>query len=302
MSRRALLIGCNWGRVHLGAYRQAGIEVVGLLGRREEPVARIARQQGIPHALTRFEEIAALAPDLVSLATPAVSHGDWLNRLSDYPVICEKPLLGLTGSPDGLAERTQPVWVNYAFAFLDSARLLAQTLPALGPVQRVSLSCHYQLPLTFTPAQWWLEVASHPLSLLAHRLGEPRLAAVHSPYALSATLGGVPAELYCGPAAAPGIYQQLALHTQGGLLRLAGHYRPGETWRYEPLTLDGRPQNAGEWCAEDCWLRANRRSLLAILDQLARPAPLPQALGAGLFNPAKAWPLDALIQAAYGPA
>ena len=69
---------------------------------------------------------------------------------------------------------------------------------------------------------------------------------------------------------------------------------------YEVITLDGRPQNDGEWCAEDCWLRANRRSLLAILDQLAQPAPLPQALGRGLFNPTKAWPLDALIQAAYG--
>lgn len=300
MMRRALLIGGNWGLVHLGAYRQAGIEVVGLLGRPGESVARIAREQGIPHALTRGEEIAELAPDVISLATPAISHGDWLTRLADYPVICEKPLLGLTGTPAGLSAGRHPVWVNYAFAFLDSARLLADTLPTLGPVHRVNLACHYRLPLTFTPAQWWLEVASHPLSFLAHRLGEPRLTAVHSPYALSATLGGVPAELYCGPAEAPGLFQTLELHTQGGLLRLSGHYRPGETWRYAPLTLDGRPLNDGEWCAEDCWLRANRRSLLAILDELNRPAPLPQALGRGLFNPAKAWPLDALIQAAYG--
>ena len=84
---RAVVIGANWGLVHVYALRQAGVEVVALGGRERQQLANVAARHGIAHIVDSAAEIRALAPDLVTLATPAVSHGDWLRELADWPVI-----------------------------------------------------------------------------------------------------------------------------------------------------------------------------------------------------------------------
>ena len=156
------------------ALRQAGVEVVALGGRDRQQLHAVAAEQGIPHVVDSLAEIRELAPDLVTLATPAATHGTWLRDLADLPVICEKPLFGLEASPSLLDSLGERLWINYAFAFLETAQALQELWPRLGMIHRVELSCEYRMPLHFSPAQWWLEVASHPLSFLVHLLGEPR--------------------------------------------------------------------------------------------------------------------------------
>ena len=87
---RAVVVGANWGLVHVYALRQAGVEVVALGGRDRHQLANVAALHGIAHIVDSAAEIRALAPDLVTLATPAASHGDWLRELAD-----RDPLTGL---------------------------------------------------------------------------------------------------------------------------------------------------------------------------------------------------------------
>ena len=70
---RAVVVGANWGLVHVYALRQAGVEVVALGGRDRSQLANVATLHGIAHIVDSAAEIRALAPDLVTLATPAAT-------------------------------------------------------------------------------------------------------------------------------------------------------------------------------------------------------------------------------------
>lgn len=300
---RAVVIGANWGLVHVYALRQAGVEVVALGGRDRSQLANVATLHGIAHIVDSAAEIRALAPDLVTLATPAASHADWLRELADIPVICEKPLFGLQASAAALEGLGSQLWVNYAFAFLDTAQALLALRPRLGVIHRVELHCHYELPLQFSPAQWWLEVASHPLSFLVHLCGEPRWLPGESHRLgdqILCRLGATQADLSCHlRPGLSGIRQLIRLHTDAGLVELQGGFVWGQSWRYEPLRLNGEALTAGEWCAEDCWTRANMRSIAAMVGQFRGDTSVRGGLSLGLFNAAKAFPIDALIQQAW---
>lgn len=173
---QAAIIGCNWGQIYIQGLRQHGVEVVALCGLPKEQAEVVARQHQVSFATDSVARLleSDLALDLVVLATPAVTHAALLSQLVGLAVICEKPLFGLNSVPLTQGAIGESVWVNYAFAFLDSAQQIAQLKPRLGAIQRLELFCEYDLSLNFSPAQWWLEVASHPLSFLVHLFGEPR--------------------------------------------------------------------------------------------------------------------------------
>ncbi len=300
---RAIVVGANWGLVHVYALRQAGVEVVALGGRDRQQLEAIAAVHGIPHIVDSVAAVRALAPDLVTLATPAASHAAWLQELTDLPVICEKPLFGLMADAEALNGVGERLWVNYAFAFLDTSRALLVLRPRLGQIYRLELLCRHDLPLSFSPAQWWLEVASHPLSFLVHLCGEPRWNPVESRRAgdqIFCHLGATAAELSCQHSPGlSGIRQLIRLHTDAGLVELQGGFIWGHAWRYEPLRLNGEAMTEGEWCAEDCWTRANMRSIAAMVSQFRGECSVREGLSQGLFNAAKALPIDTLIQQAW---
>ncbi|MGL4206563.1 MAG: Gfo/Idh/MocA family protein [Aeromonadaceae bacterium] len=302
---RAAIIGCNWGQIYIQGLRHHGVEVVALCGLPKERAEALARQHKIPVATDSVARLLApdLALDLVVLATPAVTHAALLRQLSGLPVICEKPLFGLEARSLGGAGLGEQVWVNYAFAFLDSAQQIAALKPRLGAIERLQLACEYDLPLNFSPAQWWLEVASHPLSFLVHLFGEPRWVEGESwrhDNTLDCRIGGIAAQLSCSPRPGlKGISQQLRIKGEQGEIVLEGRFSQGEPWRYQPLLWNGQACNQGEWCPEDCWVRANVRSMGQILRQLRGELTVREALSLGLFNPAKAAPLDELIRHAW---
>lgn len=301
--KRAVVVGAHWGLVHVQALRQAGVEVVALGGRDRQQLHGVAAEQGIPYVVDSLAEIRELAPDLVTLATPAATHGTWLRDLADLPVICEKPLFGLEASSTQLDSLGERLWINYAFAFLETAQALQELWPRLGGIHSVELSCEYRMPLHFSPAQWWLEVASHPLSFLVHRLGEPRWLAGESwrdGDRIGCRIGATPAQLLCREASDfTGIRQSLRLHSEAGLVELSGGFDWGSPWRYAPLRLNGQPLTEGEWCAEDCWLRANVRSIGTMIRQFRGELSPREGLSQGLFSAAKALPIDQLIQRAW---
>ncbi len=285
---KAAIIGCNWGMVHLAALQQSELEICALVDLDLQKAQHLAQQNNIPHAYQSLAQVPEV--DLVIIATPAISHLQIIEHFSQQPIICEKPLLGLTASQLP-AHWPKRLWVNYAFNQLESAQLINQLLrPTQGPI-RVTFNSQVNLPLNFNLEQWFLETASHPLSWLLHLLGEPRqlskqtneqqlkleLACGEHRISINFTLGG-----------AAGIYHQVQVQQGPQHLQLQGHYIPGKAWRFMPVLLNDEPQNQGEYHPQDCWLRANQRSTELIIQHLQGQLSEAELLAQGGFNPAKA--------------
>jgi hypothetical protein len=150
------VIGANWGQTHVRALRQHGVEVVALCGAPEdhERTTAVAAEFRIKRAVADPSRLLELDLDVVTVASPARSHAALVQLLAGFPVICEKPLLGMTGDPRRLPDDGARIWVNYAFTFLDSARRMAE----LGGVRAARVTSAYDLPLSFTPGEWAFEV------------------------------------------------------------------------------------------------------------------------------------------------
>jgi predicted dehydrogenase len=304
---RAVVIGAGWGVTHIRALRELGVDVVALVGAAGDSARTeaVAREHGIDLVLDDTTGALELSPDLVTLATPAHTHVALLRRLASVPVICEKPVLGVGGDASRLPERGAPVYVNYAFSFLDTARALAQELRDLGPARAVTVDTAHDLPLAFTPAEWFLEVASHPLSFVVHLLGPPELrpgpqeCGPAGEVRLRLRCGVVPVDAVCRPEPGlRGLRHRVSVQTDAGVLSLEGRYVQGQLWRYGPLRLDGRELTRSESPPEDCWYRANRRSIGTVLRALAGDLDEEQAATAGLFTPARAMAVDRCVQRA----
>jgi predicted dehydrogenase len=109
---RAAVVGTNWGAVHVASLREAGAEVVALVGLDLHATQEAADSMGVPAALDHVSALSAVDLDLITIATPAATHAHVISDLPDVPVLCEKPAVGLSPLvPLPVARRT-PVWVN----------------------------------------------------------------------------------------------------------------------------------------------------------------------------------------------
>ncbi len=298
---RAAVIGTNWGRVHVHALREAGVDVVALCGRDREKTRGVAVEDGVGAWVTDPEDLAALAPDLVTIATPAATHAGLLERLTHVPVICEKPVVGYRGPALAPAAR-HAVFVNYAFAFLDSAAELGAALDGMHAIESVAVDCEVNLPLPMDGPALFLEVASHPLSYFVHRFGRPTARAGRANGSETVVglrfANGVEGVVRCRRTGAEGIRHRVVVRGAGVQVGLRGGFRPGGPWRYDPVTVNGRSVGAGEAPSTDCWLRANYRSLHAIVDVLRGRRTVSEGLRSGLFDIDKATAIDDCVTAA----
>jgi len=91
----ALVVGTGFGcRIHVPALREAGFEVVGLVGATPERLERRAAQNGIARTFTDLDEaIAQTGARVVSIATPPSTHAELtLTAIArGCHVLCEKP-------------------------------------------------------------------------------------------------------------------------------------------------------------------------------------------------------------------
>jgi predicted dehydrogenase len=95
MSIAAVVVGTGFGaRVHVPALRNAGFDVVAMVGRDGDRTARRAERLGVPNACVSLGEAMALpCVEVVCVASPPASHAELTIEAVDAGrhVVCEKP-------------------------------------------------------------------------------------------------------------------------------------------------------------------------------------------------------------------
>jgi dTDP-4-dehydrorhamnose reductase len=282
--RTAGIIGTKWGRVHVGALRAAGVEVCALCGRDPEKTRAIADAEGVPETTTRPEDLRAC--DLVVIASPPATHAAMLALFPGKPRILEKPVLGVHPPSVPLPPASEPVFVNFAFPFLDAAQVATRDVKNLGRVRAARVGARLALDGDHDLRGWFLEVASHPLSYALHLLGplEPRRWA-EKDRRLELELrapGAAEVHAFVEIGGNPGIRYDVELETEGGRVHLVGELRLGQgPWRFH-LAEGTRP--APPTGALDPWVAANHASVARVLHHLRTDEPRPDGLAAGLFD------------------
>lgn len=232
---------------------------------------------------TSLSELAHWGLDLVTVATPPATHVDVIDQLPDVPVICEKPAVGVGELRMPRESRTSPIWVNYAFGFLDVAVRAAAELPRLGSLESVQVDSTFDLPGPHHPiAQMFTEIAVHPWSWVVSLLGSPAGeasagggCAVSSEDSAQLVLytraDQVPVTVGCRrESGRAGITHEVVFHGTHGDLTLVGSFDIGHDWRFDAPRIrwaDGRLESCGslESSPPDPWFRANARGIAAVV-------------------------------------
>ncbi|AIF99300.1 Gfo/Idh/MocA family protein [Alteromonas australica] len=142
------------GQGHAEAFRYAGAEVVGIVGRTESVVKEVAAQLAIPYAGTHWEEaLQTLKPDIVSIATPGGAHEIPIIQAIQHGchVFSDKPLSTTGESAQRLYELAEQKQVKTAFAA--SFRYMPDVIHAkrlieageIGEPQEVECISHFNL-------------------------------------------------------------------------------------------------------------------------------------------------------------
>ena len=296
------IIGTVWGRLHCGTFRQAGCEVTAMVGRDPAKAAAVAAAEGVP---VGTDDPAVLDDcDVIVISSPTATHADYLDRFRGKPILCEKPLCGQVPDEawvagfDGL-----PVYVNYTFSFLNSAQVLAEKVREghLGKVHRILLEVGVNLPADKTPAEWFMEVAVHPLSFLLHVFGPFHTDAfsIGKGHANVGVLMSNAEQMldvsqYDHPG--QGIRIDMMVIGDAANARLSGGFRVGQDWWFDPLLINGMPFTDGEYrYAEDIWYRANRRAVRTFCEVLRGQRSHEQAEALGLFRLARAAQMETML-------
>lgn len=152
---RVLIFGTGFaGQGHAEAFRHAGAEVVGIVGRTPSVVDEVARNLDIPYSGTDWQEaLETCRPDIVSIATPGGAHYEPIKQAIAFGchVFCDKPM---TAEGDTAAElyelaRRKGVKTAYAASFryapsiLHAKRLVAEG--AIGAPTEVECISHFNL-------------------------------------------------------------------------------------------------------------------------------------------------------------
>lgn len=157
MSRklRVLISGTGFaGQGHAEAFRGAGIDAVGIVGRSPAVVSEVAEKLAIPYAGTDWQEaLNVCRPDIVSIATPGGAHYEPIKQAIEFGchVFCDKPM---TDSGETAVElyrlaQQENVKTAYAASFRYAPSVLhARQLVAHGAIgEPVEVECisHFNL-------------------------------------------------------------------------------------------------------------------------------------------------------------
>ncbi|GEM81806.1 Gfo/Idh/MocA family protein [Vibrio superstes] len=96
MNQKVLVFGTGFaGQGHAKAFRDAGAEVVGIVGRTEHVVTQVAKDLDIPYSGTNWAlALEMCKPDIVSIATPGGAHVEAIKEAISFGchILCDKPL------------------------------------------------------------------------------------------------------------------------------------------------------------------------------------------------------------------
>ena len=122
MSEKLKVLVCGTGfagQGHTDAFRYAGAEVVGIVGRTESVVKDVASKMGIPYSGTDWQQaLKDCQPDIVSIGTPGGAHVEPIKQAiaQGCHVFCDKPLTESGETAKELHELAAKKGVKTAFA------------------------------------------------------------------------------------------------------------------------------------------------------------------------------------------
>lgn len=142
------------GQGHADAFRGAGAEVVGMVGRTPDVVTKVASDMGIAFSGTDWQQaLEVCKPDIVSIATPGGAHYGPIKQAIEAGchVFCDKPMThsGETAVELFQLARARSVKTAYAASFryapsvLHAKRLVAEG--AIGEPVEVECISHFNL-------------------------------------------------------------------------------------------------------------------------------------------------------------
>lgn len=188
------IVGTGFGCItHLPAFRDAGFDVVALVGRDPERTAARAERFGVPHAFTDLDQALALdGVHAVSVATPPHTHRDLVLRAvaAGRHVVCEKPFAADGAQAREMLEAAAKAGVVHMlgteFRWSASQELLARVVAegAVGEPRMATWLLHIPV-LTGADAEvpgWWARAedgggwlgahATHWIDQIRYTLGE----------------------------------------------------------------------------------------------------------------------------------
>jgi predicted dehydrogenase len=162
-NKTVLVYGTGFaGQGHAKAFRDAGAEVVGIVGRTESMAKQVAEELAIPYSGTDW--LAALEtckPDIVSIATPGGAHVETIKQAIECGchVFCEKPLTESGATAEEIYRMSVKHSVKTAFAasfrympeIMHAKRLVAEG--AIGMPTEVECVSHFNLD-RYIPFGW----------------------------------------------------------------------------------------------------------------------------------------------------
>ena len=152
---KVLIAGTGFaGEGHADAFRAAGVDVVGIVGRTDTVVAEVAERKRIAYAGTNWSEaLQACKPDIVSIGTPGGAHFSPIKKAIEMGchVFCEKPMTATGESAVQLYElalannvkTAYAVSFRYAASVLHAKRLIESG--AIGEPAEIECISHFNL-------------------------------------------------------------------------------------------------------------------------------------------------------------
>ena len=190
----AVVVGTGFGcRIHVPALRNAGFEVLALVGRDEERTTRRAARSGVPKACTSLSDALAIpGVDVVTIATPPDTHAMLAIQVCEAGrhVVCEKPFALDAREAEAMlaAARRAGVThlVGHEFRWAPARALVARAVHdgLIGDPRTFTLAQY--VPMVADPAarvpHWWFDAdrgggwlgasGSHAVDQLRTWLGE----------------------------------------------------------------------------------------------------------------------------------
>lgn len=117
---RVLVSGTGFaGQGHTDAFRAAGAEVVGIVGRTPEVISQVAAKMSIPYSGSDWEQaLEDCTPDIVAIGTPGGAHYETITKAIEKGchVFCDKPLTHSAETAKALYELAKRKNVKTAFS------------------------------------------------------------------------------------------------------------------------------------------------------------------------------------------
>ena len=152
---KVLVYGTGFaGQGHTEAFRYAGTEVAGMVGRNASVVNSVAKELGIAYTATDWQRaLIDCQPDIVAIATPGGAHVEPITQAINHGchVFCDKPLAETGDGAQRLHKLAEAKGVKTAFAA--SFRYMPHVMHAkqlvaegrIGEPQEVECISHFNL-------------------------------------------------------------------------------------------------------------------------------------------------------------